>query len=507
MTTNENASGHKSITPMIHVDRIATDSESAPNPSIENGLTAHQETDLSPEEIAAEKKFRLKIDLIILPLVATLYFLAALDRTDVGNAAVAGMDVDLSLTPAQLSYCVAFFYIGFMVFQLPGAILVRAITPPIQLGVACMLWGVATAIMTEAQNWQTIAGLRVVVGAFEAFIQGAPLYLTFWYKPHELATRGAISLSMMSVAGSMNGLIAYAIQTTTDGRYGRPAWRWIFLIEGVMSVGFGVVIFFCLPNTPERVKRGFTAQEKEIAIRRTKEAFNVPHTRLHLRQMGAAVKDPKTWFLSVLNGCSAMSQAAWSQFLPFIIKLNGYTANEAQIMAIPVFVVAGVTAILVGYLSDRWRTRGTFLTGCALVTGVGWVLLIIGGPRQLPYAGCLLIGMGSTPMVILELAWLNNNIIGYTKKASAMTIMNMTGHVCTIAVSFGFRDGPQYYTGKRLGLSSAAIAALAVPAMMMYLKAQNAKKLANKNTPEAAVMRAKSVEEIYDTHPDFMYSQ
>ena len=86
--------------------------------------------------------------------------------------------------------------------------------------------------MTEARNWQTIAGLRVVVGAFEGFVQGAPLYLTFWYKPQELATRGAIFLSMVSIAGSMNGLISYAIQTTMDGRYGRPAWRWIFLIEG-----------------------------------------------------------------------------------------------------------------------------------------------------------------------------------------------------------------------------------------------------------------------------------
>ena len=153
--------------------------------------------------------------------------------------------------------------------------------------------------MTEAQNWQTIAGLRVLVGAFEAFINGAPLYLTFWYKPHELATRGAVFMSMMNLAGSMNGLIAFAIQSgPLNGRYGRPAWRWIFLIEGVVSVGFGALIFFILPTTPERVKWGFSKGEKEIAMRRTREAYNVPNTRPNAAQLLAAVRDRKTWFYS-----------------------------------------------------------------------------------------------------------------------------------------------------------------------------------------------------------------
>lgn len=84
--------------------------------------------------------------------------------------------------------------------------------------------------------------------------------------------------------------------------------------------------------------------------------------------------------------------------------------------------------------------------------------------------------------------------------------MNMTGHVCAIAVSFSFHDAPLYFTGKGLGLASSSIAAILAPALIMYLTRQNAKKMANKDTPEAAVLRAKSVEEIYDGHPDFIYS-
>lgn len=86
--------------------------------------------------------------------------------------------------------------------------------------------------MCLSQNWLSIAGLRILVGCFEAFIQAGPLYLSFWYKREELATRGAIFFSMMAISGSMNGLIAYGIQINMDNVHGWLAWRWIFLIEG-----------------------------------------------------------------------------------------------------------------------------------------------------------------------------------------------------------------------------------------------------------------------------------
>ena len=111
-----------------------------------------------------------------------------------------------------------------------------------------------------------------------------------------------------------------------------------------------------------------------------------------------------------------MSQAAWSQFLPVIIQLNGYSTNQTQLMTMPVYVAAGVSAIAVGYLSDRFRARGLFLAGGFAVTAAGWLVLLVSKNKDLSYAGTFLIGMGSTPTVILEMAWLNDNIAGYTKK-------------------------------------------------------------------------------------------
>jgi sugar phosphate permease len=68
------------------------------------------------------------------------------DRGDLANAAVAGMSEDLALTAGQLATCVSLFYVGYIVFQFPGDVLLRKITPPIQLGVAMITWGLLTTL-------------------------------------------------------------------------------------------------------------------------------------------------------------------------------------------------------------------------------------------------------------------------------------------------------------------------------------------------------------------------
>jgi hypothetical protein len=83
----------------------------------------------------------------------------------------------------------------------------------------------------------------------------------------------------------------------------------------------------------------------------------------------------------------------------------------------------------------------------------------------------------------------------------------MTGHVCAIASSFGFRDGPDYFTGKGLSLAAVIIGSFLSAIFMAYLERLNMVKLANKDTVEAAEQRSKGAEELWDDHPDFMYEK
>lgn len=136
------------------------------------------------------------------------------------------MDRDLKLTPKMYSNAASIFLVGYLIFQLPGTLLVRKIGPPLQFGLAMIAWGVVTTITVTIHNYSELMAIRTFVGVFEAFIQGAIFYLSFWYKYSELAMRGSILYSTSTLAGALNGLIAFAIEDSLDGKNGWEAWRW-----------------------------------------------------------------------------------------------------------------------------------------------------------------------------------------------------------------------------------------------------------------------------------------
>jgi len=171
-----------------------------------------------------------------------------------------------------------------------------------------------TCSLSVVHSWQALAGLRLLIGCGEALNQAAGLYLTFFYKRNQLASRGAFYFGVFALAGSMNGLLAYAILKYLNGARGWLAWRWLFLIEGaitslpynartisktllgLMSVFVGFFVFFLLPHNPEKLGKAFTAAEKEIATRRYREAYNVQNdTKIRGSQIVKVLKSPVAW--------------------------------------------------------------------------------------------------------------------------------------------------------------------------------------------------------------------
>lgn len=299
--------------------------------------------------------------------------------------------------------------------------------------------------------------MRILVGTAEAFVNAAPLYLSLWYKRDELATRGAVFFSMAAVAGSFNGVIAYAIQHNLDGVRGLAAWRWIFLIEGrsceynagisvmisrlissgVVSASYGFVVLFLLPPVPERIKWGFNEREKEIARRRTVEAYNVEDAAVNFKHLLVLAKDSKLYFSGehgrflssgsipanlvvfqvVIYCCLNVSLAAFSSFLPVVIKSFGFSTLRTQILTIPVFVCAAAALLLFGSLSDHFKKRGIFLITVFGIAALGYLLLLAGNSsRWLSFAATFLVGIGTYPCVVITLAWVNSNFIGYTRR-------------------------------------------------------------------------------------------
>jgi sugar phosphate permease len=146
--------------------------------------------------------------------------------------------------------------------------------------------------------------------------------LSFWYTYTELATRGAIFYSTSALAGSFNGLIAYGIEKNLAGHRGWEPWQWLYLVEGVLPIGCSLILLLLLPGTPEKKHFLFTKEERELAIRRSRRAFNPEDAKLRPRFIIKPLLKPHFWLLSAIYAFNHFSVSSLSNFLPAIIQVR-----------------------------------------------------------------------------------------------------------------------------------------------------------------------------------------
>lgn len=374
-----------------------------------------------------------------------------------------------------------------------------------QFGLAMMGWGLVTTCIVVVHSYASLVVTRVFVGICEAFVQGAVFYMSFWYPADELATRGAIFFSMSTVAGAFNGLIAYAVQTSLDGHGGWRAWRWLFLIEGVIPVGWSFVVIFLLPNTPETVKFGFTEEDKQIIIRRSRRAQNTGESKILPRKILQVIFDYKFWMLVAIESATVSGVSAVGNFLPDILFSFGWSIVKSQLMSVIVYACAFVSILFWARVSDKWGHRGyvIFINCCVAIVGLVLLLAVTNNSARF-FATCLL-AMGLFSNIVINLVWSASINIGYTHRASAAALINCIAQAVSIGLNQAYDDPPLYRKGNGTTLGLVSLAAVLSASLVVAIKWENKKKREQQHTEEAARLRLFSIDEIGNRHPDYFF--
>jgi len=276
--------------------------------------------------------------------------------------------------------------------------------------------------------------------------------------------------------------------------------------SGVMSVFSGFIIFFLLPGSPEKLGRGFTAAEKEIALRRYREGYNVEgDTNVRGSQILKVLKDPHSWMYTAIFCCTNVSLAAFGNFLPVLTKEFGFSILNTSLMTVPVWFFTAIAVVVMGNVSDRLKQRGWLLMLCFATAAVGYILLLARPPQGVKYAATFLIGAGTYPTNVLLQTWYASNMIGYTKRATITAITFMIAQCFSIASSHAYVDPPYYVPGNSFALAMMVMGFVLSGVQIRLLMRRNKAKVAAQGSVEAAAQRRLGVEEIQDEHPDFIY--
>ncbi|KAH8175177.1 major facilitator superfamily protein [Sarocladium implicatum] len=424
----------------------------------------------SPEE----KKLVKKIDLFLMPMLWIMYILNYVDRMNIGNARIAGMGDDLKLTDEMYAWVLSIFFFGYLICEVPSNMILSRSKPSIFLPGIMIVWGALCAVMSVSKNYATMLAFRFILGCIESgFFPGVLFLLSSWYTRAELGKRFAIFYAAAVLSGAFGGLLAGGITSGLHDAHGISGWRWLFIVEGVATVGVGIIACFVLLDYPHNSKH-LSQKERELAqIRIMADGLastnGVTGRLTHWQAFVAAIADPRTYIFIVLFMLD-VGAGTISYFIPTITKTLGYDSIKAQYMTVPIYAVATVVLIFVAWSSDRHIERRWHITS-ALV--LGCVCSVVCAAVQTPivrYVMICFIASGIWSALPLILSWTSATItLPPEKRAIVLALVNAFGNFSSVYGSriWPSHDSPAYHIG--FGVTAAFLGCGAILAAILPL--------------------------------------
>jgi MFS family permease len=180
----------------------------------------------------AEKRLVSKLDRYIIPTVMMAYLLCFLDRVNIGNARLYGLEADLGLTGSQYQTAVSLLFVTYVLVEVPSNLVLKKFTPSRWISIITVGWGIISTLTGIVQNFAGLVVCRLLMGLVEGgLFPGLTVYLTLFYTKKEIALRIAYLFVSSALAGACGGLLAYGLGFM-DGIASLGGWRWIFIMEG-----------------------------------------------------------------------------------------------------------------------------------------------------------------------------------------------------------------------------------------------------------------------------------
>ncbi|KAI1631150.1 major facilitator superfamily domain-containing protein [Biscogniauxia mediterranea] len=483
-------------------DRTIQESSSWPRPRRASVSSIASFQLYTPEE---ERAVVRKFDRRLVIFLAVCYMVSFIDRANIGNARIAGMEDDLQTRPPQPTFyewALTSFYVAYVAFEWMS-LLWRLIPAHVYVSLIVLSWGVISSLQAVAPSYPVLIFLRALLGIGEAGFTGVPFYLSFFFKRHELAFRTAIFISAAPLATTFASSLAWLILKVAENGPIAP-WRLLFLLEGFPSVIIATIAWSVIPDTPDSATY-LTARERRVArlrLRREKVRQKNSHATtsspgrppsssssssslgLKVRDVLSSFADPNAWLTAFMFFLTNMAYSSLPVFLPTILTEMGYTALQAQALTAPPYLVSFLTVLATARLSDRHHSRAPFVALPALASAAGYAVLALAEPLRAPpllrYLAVYPAAAGFFTVVVVVLAWSINNeptaeAGGGRGRGGGYALLQAVGQCGPLVGTRLYPDADAPYFAPGMWACALAMAAVAALAFLLrwYLARRN----------------------------------
>ncbi|KAF4626079.1 hypothetical protein G7Y89_g12079 [Cudoniella acicularis] len=297
-----------------------------------------------------------------------------------------------------------------------------------------------------------------------------------WYRRHECGFRMAMFFSAATAAGAFGGLLARGI-SALDGSGGSSGWRWIFILEGALTLCVGSVSYWVIKDYPSTATCLATAERVEVE-RRLAADQNAMSNEFHMKYFYQALRDWKIWVNCVIAIGIFTPLYSISLFLPTILKELGYSNNAAQLMTVPPYVAACICTLASNYFADKAGQRGIFMVGFERIAIAGFLLLLMSGILHVQYAGTFLAAASIFSLVPMIGAWNSKNVGGSLKREVGIAMQVGFGNLGGIIAAFVYqsKDEPRFIRDHAILIGLVSMSLVLTIFMTIYLRRENARR-------------------------------
>lgn len=341
----------------------------------------------------SEQRLIRRVQWKIVPYVMILYIVCILDRVNVGFAALQ-MNKALGIAATVFGLSAGIFFIGYFIFEVPSNVILHRVGAKRWISRILISWGAVATLTGFVNSALHLIILRFLLGVAEAgFYPGIILYFTFWFPSKHLAKTVSYLVVGMALGNIIAGPISGWIMDNVHW-LGIDGWRWLFIIEGIPAILFGIVNIFVMVDRPEQAKF-MTKEEKSWLVTQLKREHEVKKDRLQISKW-AVFGRGRVWHLSFCYVCYCMALYGLGFWMPQILKSLSKVLTNTQIGLISTvpYICAVIVMLFVARHSDKTLERRFHVASSLALPFFGFIGLNMTGNLWLSLFFICIIAIG-----------------------------------------------------------------------------------------------------------------
>ncbi|KAL8858714.1 MAG: hypothetical protein Q9178_004802 [Gyalolechia marmorata] len=463
-----------------------------------------QDSSNAVEATSAElRRLRRKIDWWIVPIMFACYTMQFVDKVSLNYAAVMGLNKELELKGNEFTNAATWFFIAFLIAEVPNAIILQRVPVAKWLGANVVLWGIATACTAAAHNYATLLTARIFLGIFEAAIAPCLILISSqWYTKSEAAPRFSIWYAGLGLGQIVGGIVSYGFQQVKNPAF--SGWKIMFIVLGLVTVIIGFTTFFFLPDTP--MKASFLSESEKVMLLKH-VAVNQTGIRNKHYKMSQALEillDIQLWLMVLLTILISISSGVITTYSATLIRNFGYKPTTAALLNMPSGIVSIASTLIVGYGVRHTSNRWAWIVACCIPGILGGGLMSFAtGTKAGQLAGIYLVNSITATLIVIY-QWTGSNVAGQTKRVISVALVSGSFSVGNIIgpQTFQAKDAPEFIPAKITVLATQAAAALIAVVLFFYYVWANKRKGGTSTAADIVGLPSAEAERVWEDRTD-----